>query len=201
MIDNKVNKELKLPCGAILKNRIVKSAMTERISNRKFEPTNGHITLYENWSETNAGLLITGNVMVDKFHLESAGNVCIDNEKVIDKAREWANAGKRYGNHIWMQISHAGRQTNKFNARRPLAPSEVKLNKIGLFGKPRSMSETDIQEVIKGFVKTADYAKQAGFTGIQLHAAHGYLLSQFLSPNINVRTDKWGEIPADFGRK
>lgn len=187
-----INTKLRLPCGVLLNNRLVKSAMTERISNRKLEPTKGHERMYEEWSETGAGLLITGNVMIDRIHLESAGNVCFDDDNMVPKLKRWAAAGKKYGNHIWVQISHAGRQANKFSTLRPLAPSEVQLKKIGLFGKPRAMSESDIQQVIKGFAKAAKISKSAGFTGIQIHAAHGYLISQFLSPLTNKRTDKWG---------
>jgi len=191
MNKNLINTKFSLPCGATLKNRLVKSAMTERISNRKFEPTKGHIRLYEDWADTNAGLLITGNVMIDHKHLESAGNVCFE-EEMLPQLMRWAEAGKKSDNHLWVQISHAGRQTNKFNTTRPMAPSEVQLKKIGLFGKPRAMSEGDIEEVIKGFVKTAKLVKKAGFTGVQVHSAHGYLLSQFLSPATNQRTDQWG---------
>lgn len=189
---NNITKEFVLPCGATLKNRIVKSALTERIANTNLEATIFHEQLYKTWSETGAGLLITGNVVLDKIHLESAGNVCFENESQLPQIQKWAEAGKHNGNHIWVQISHAGRQTNILNALRPLAPSEVKLNKLGFFGKPKAMSEKDIQDVIDGFVRTASIAKKAGFTGVQIHSAHGYLLSQFLSPITNKRTDKWG---------
>ncbi len=187
-----INTKLILPCGVILKNRLVKSAMTERISNRKFEPTRGHEKLYKNWSTTGAGLLITGNVIIDRKHLESAGNVCFDDENMLSKLHLWAKAAKSNGNQVWVQISHSGRQANKFSVGRPLAPSEVQLKKMGLFGKPKAMTEDDIQEVIEGFVKAAKLAKKAGFTGVQIHAAHGYLLNQFLSPRTNIRTDQWG---------
>jgi len=192
MTSKLLNTELVLPCGVTLKNRLVKSAMTERISNKNFEPTSGHEKLYDHWAATGAGLLITGNVMIDRKHLESAGNVCFDDEKMLPKLKRWADAGKKNGNHVWVQISHAGRQTNKFSAGRPLAPSVVQLKKIGLFGKPKAMSEMDIQEVIHGFTKAARLAKEAGFTGVQIHSAHGYLLSQFLSPATNLRDDQWG---------
>jgi len=103
-----------------------------------------------------------------------------------------AEAATSTGHHAWVQISHAGRQTNRFSTNRPHSPSEEQLHLLGLFGKPRAMTEEDILQVIKGFVKAAVISKQAGFTGVQLHSAHGYLLSQFLSPNINKRTDRWG---------
>ncbi len=186
-----ISTEITLPCGVKLKNRLVKSAMTERISNKNFEPTKGHELLYKDWANTGAGLLITGNVVIDRKHLESAGNVCFD-ENMLPKISSWAQASKSGGNHVWVQISHAGRQANKFSTSRPLAPSEVQLKKMGLFGKPKAMTEQDIQEVIRGFVKAADLAKKGGFTGVQIHSAHGYLLSQFLSPMTNKRTDQWG---------
>ncbi len=166
--------------------------MTERMSNRRFEPTAAHEYLYDKWAETGAGLLISGNVMIDRKHLESSGNVCFDDDRIIPKLSRWVEAGKKNNTHFWAQISHAGRQTNKFATGRPLAPSEVQLRKIGLFGKPKAMSKTDIREVISGFVRAADIAKRSGFTGVQIHSAHGYLLSQFLSPVTNRRTDRWG---------
>jgi len=166
--------------------------MTERISDAHFEPTTGHNRLYESWAKSEAGLLITGNVMIDRKHLESAGNVCFDDEKMLPKLRDWANAGKKHGGQIWVQISHSGRQTNRFTNNHPLAPSEVQLEKIGLFGKPKAMSEEDIQKVITGFVRAAKLSKEAGFTGVQIHSAHGYLLSEFLSPLTNIRVDQWG---------
>ena len=166
--------------------------MTERMSNRNYEPTSRHERLYEEWSMTGAGLLITGNVVFDQKHMESAGNVCFDDEKMIPKLKRWADSGKVNGNELWVQISHAGRQTNRFTNTKPLAPSNVQLKKIGLFGKPKTMSELDIQNVIDGFIKAARISKDAGFTGVQIHSAHGYLLSQFLSPITNKRSDQWG---------
>lgn len=181
-----------LPCGAIINNRLAKAAMTERIADRHLEPAKGHEVLYKKWADTEAGILITGNVLIDSTHLESAGNVVFSNEEMIPKLEKWAAAGKSKGNHIWVQISHAGRQTNMFNKRHPLAPSSVKLKKMGLFGKPKAMSESDVENVIDAFVHTAKIAKQAGFTGVQIHSAHGYLLSQFLSPITNHRKDQFG---------
>ncbi|MBT3634766.1 MAG: NADH:flavin oxidoreductase/NADH oxidase family protein [Candidatus Marinimicrobia bacterium] len=187
-----INTSIKLPCGVTLNNRLVKSAMTERISNRRYESTKAHEIMYRDWSKTGAGLLITGNVMFDRKHLESSGNICFDDENMLPKLKKWAEAGKSTGNHIWVQISHAGRQTNKFCNGNPLAPSAVQLKKLGLFGKPKVMTEEDIQNIISGFSKAAKITKEAGFTGLQIHSAHGYLLSQFLSPNANKRTDRWG---------
>ncbi|KAA3639076.1 MAG: NADH:flavin oxidoreductase, partial [Bacteroidetes bacterium] len=192
MSTNLLNAPFTLPCGATLKNRLVKAAMTERIGDRKNQAVKEHDHLYETWANSGAGLLITGNVIIDRTHLESACNVVFDDQTNIDKLRSWAEAGKKHDTHIWVQISHGGRQTNMVNAFRPKAPSAVRLKKLGLFGKPKSMTEADIQAVIDGFVNGAVIAQKAGFTGIQIHSAHGYLLSQFLSPITNRRTDQWG---------
>ncbi|HAA16566.1 MAG TPA: NADH:flavin oxidoreductase [Cytophagales bacterium] len=192
MTVNHLNAPLTLPCGVSLKNRLVKAAMTERISNRRMEPTEGHQELYRLWANTGAGLLITGNVIVDPVHAESAGNVYVGDDDILPKLKAWAEAAKQNDTHVWVQISHAGRQTNRFKTSRPLAPSPVQLQKMGLFGKPKAMTEVDIQGVIKNFVKAASLCQAAGFTGVQIHSAHGYLLSQFLSPITNQRTDAWG---------
>ncbi len=192
MTNNLIKTPFTLPCGATLKNRLVKAAMTERIGDKKNQAVQDHQRLYETWADTGAGLLITGNVIIDRQHLESACNVVFDNKADIDKLSSWAESGKKNGTHIWVQISHGGRQTNMINALRPKAPSDVKLKKLGLFGKPKAMSEADIQEVFEGFVQAAKIAKKSGFTGVQFHSAHGYLLSQFLSPITNKRTDQWG---------
>ncbi len=192
MNTNHLKSSFALPCGAVLKNRLVKSAITERISDKNLEPNEKHHRLYKMWADTGAGLIITGNVMVDSVHMESAGNVYVGDDSILPKMKAWADVAKKDDNHVWVQISHAGRQTNIFKTLHPLAASDVQLHKMGLFGKPKAMSEEDIYEVIKNFVKVAVISKQAGFTGIQVHAAHGYLLSQFLSPKTNIRTDQWG---------
>lgn len=192
MKKNFIQTALELPCGALIKNRLVKAAMTERISDKNLEPTEQHYQLYKKWAATGAGLLITGNVMVDPIHVESAGNIYLGDEKILPKMKTYAAAATSGGHHAWVQISHAGRQTNRFSTNRPLAPSEVQLRLLGLFGKPKAMTEEDIEKVIAGFVKAAEISKKAGFTGVQIHSAHGYLLSQFLSPRTNVRQDKWG---------
>ncbi len=183
---------IQLPCGVKLPNRLAKAAMTERLSNSSFAPTVEHERLYHLWAKSGAGLLITGNVIVDRVHLESAGNVVFDDEDMLPALRSWAQAAQSTGNPCWVQISHAGRQTNRFSTGSPKAPSSVQLRKLGLFGRPIAMTNADIEQVIKGFVRAAKLAQQAGFSGVQIHSAHGYLLSQFLSPNINLRNDEWG---------
>ena len=185
-----------LPCGAVLSNRLCKAAMTEGLATVDGRPTDALARLYGIWSDGGAGLLLSGNVQIDADHLERPGNVVIDREPddaMCQQLQAWTTAGTRAGNHFWAQISHAGRQTQKMVNPRPKAPSAIKLGLPGgQFGEPVAMTESDIEHVIAGFVRCARICKDNGFTGVQLHAAHGYLLSQFLSPRSNQRTDQWG---------
>ncbi|MEL6561957.1 MAG: NADH:flavin oxidoreductase/NADH oxidase family protein [Bacteroidota bacterium] len=186
-----LNESLKLPCGAVIKNRLVKAAMTERLSYDGL-PNERHVKLYEHWADTEAGLLITGNVLIDHQHLESAGNIVIDANTKSNQLAKWTEAARKNGCHIWAQVSHSGRQTTRFVNSRPKAPSQVQLKKMGLFGVPSELKEAEIHKIIDGFVNAAIVCKEGGFTGVQIHAAHGYLISQFLSPITNKRTDQWG---------
>ena len=181
-----------LPCGVAINNRVVKAATTERLAGPEGKPNAALIHLYDHWARSNAGLLITGNVMIDPTHLESAGNVVVKDDNVLEEMKQWAEAGKKKGNDVWTQINHSGRQTSKLVNTKPKSASDVQLKKMALFAKPKAMSEYDIEEVIQGFVRAAEISKRAGFTGIQVHSAHGYLLSQFLSPLTNKRKDNWG---------
>jgi len=190
---------LKLACGATLPNRIAKSAMTEGLSDARLFATERHNRVYRAWSEGGAGLLITGNVMIDNRVMERPGNVAIDPvEKFrpgyegFERLKAYAAAGTVAGNHLWMQISHAGRQSPWYVAKQPLAPSEVQLDLMGNYRKPRAMREDEILDFIQRFANVARVAREAGFTGAQIHSAHGYLLSSFLSPVTNTRSDAWG---------
>ena len=195
---------LTLPCGATVPNRLSKAAMTEGLATADGLPTAELNRLYGIWSDGGAGILLSGNIQVDRDHLERPGNVVIDREP--DAAMRaalatWAQAATRNGNHFWAQISHAGRQTQKIVNKAPKAPSAVKLGLPGgQFGQPVAMTEQDIVEVIRRFGLCAAAVKEAGFTGVQVHAAHGYLLSQFLSPRSNQRTDQYGGTLANRAR-
>lgn len=189
---------LRLPCGAALKNRIAKSAMTEGLSDPQLRATERHERLYRLWSEGGAGLLLTGNVMIDRRVLERPGNVAIDvsaggdNTESRERLKRWARAGTSGGNHLWMQISHAGRQSPRYVTGEPLAPSAVQLKLLGNFARPRALREDEILDFIQRFARVSVIARDCGFTGVQIHGAHGYLLSSFLSPHTNRRTDAWG---------
>lgn len=181
-----------LPNGTILPNRLAKSAMTEGLADKFDQPTPAHYQLYKTWSEGGTGLHITGNIMIDKRYLERAGNVVLENADQLPRFKEWAAQGTVGGNHLWVQLNHPGRQCPKLVNKEPLSPSDVHLDMLGNFGKPRAMTDADIEEVIERFATSASLVKEAGFTGVQIHCAHGYLLSQFLNPLINKRDDQWG---------
>lgn len=187
-----LDQPLPLPCGATLTNRIAKAAMTEGLADARDRSTPGLNTLYRTWSEGGAGLLITGNVMIDRRFLERPGNVVIDDPGGEAQLRDWAAAGTVCGNHLWMQISHPGRQCTRASGHQPLAPSDSPLALGPMFARPRPMSEADIQDAIQRYARAAATARDCGFTGVQIHAAHGYLISQFLSPRVNQRQDDWG---------
>jgi len=183
---------LRLGCGAVLPNRFAKAAMTEGLADEDDRATARHATLYRRWSHGGAGLLVTGNVMVDRRFLERPGNVVIDGNGGLDRLRAWARAGTEAGSHLWMQISHPGRQSSRTSTRQPIAPSAVQLRLAGLFARPRAMTGAEILDAIERYARVAEVAREAGFTGIQVHGAHGYLISQFLSPVTNRREDDWG---------
>lgn len=187
---------LKLPCGAEVKNRLSKAAMTEGLADEHNRATGRHVTLYRRWAEGGAGMLLTGNVQVDRRYLERAGNVVIDGtqqKEQLARLEAMAEAGTAGDTQLWMQISHAGRQTPALIASEPVGPSEVGVALPGgRFGKPRALNSDEIRDVIARFAFAAGVAKQTGFTGVQVHAAHGYLLSEFLSPRVNRRDDEWG---------
>ncbi|MEH6637125.1 MAG: NADH:flavin oxidoreductase, partial [Halioglobus sp.] len=187
---------LTLPCGAQLANRLAKAAMTEGLATAQGAPTPELEQLYGLWSDGGAGMLLTGNIQVDADHLERPGNVVIDRKpdnKMHQALASWAAAGTRNGNHFWAQISHAGRQTQKSVNPHPKAPSPVKVGLPGgQFGEPVALKIEEIEEIVRRFGVCAAAVKEAGFTGVQVHAAHGYLLSQFLSPRSNQRSDQYG---------
>jgi 2,4-dienoyl-CoA reductase-like NADH-dependent reductase (Old Yellow Enzyme family) len=187
---------LRLPNGITLPNRIVKAAMSEGISDANNDATPRLETLYRRWAQSGAGMLLSGNIQVDRFHLERPGNVVLDGDSDLAAMRAFAKAGTSAGNHFWAQLSHTGRQVDEKINEQPLAPSVVEIDfprGAGYsFARPREMTEADILNVIAQFALSAKLARETGFTGVQLHAAHGYILSQFLSPLTNLRTDPWG---------
>ena len=177
-------------------NRIGKAAMTEGLADTQGRPTAELERLYGIWSDGGAGMLLSGNIQIDPNHLERPGNIIISHEAddiMMSKLTALAQAATRNGNHFWAQISHAGRQTMKSVNPNPKAPSSVKLGLPGgQFGEPVALTDSEILGLIDSFALAARTCQKAGFSGVQIHAAHGYLLSQFLSPRSNQREDHWG---------
>ncbi|AFM12913.1 NADH:flavin oxidoreductase/NADH oxidase family protein [Turneriella parva] len=187
-----IENKLQLPCGAVIANRLAKSAMSENIA-LDGKPHEKLWLLYDVWGQGGLGLIITGNVMVDSRELGEPGNVVLEDDADIDHFREWTSRAKRYGSQIWAQINHPGRQAPAAISKVTVAPSAVKL-KIGslAFRTPHALEEAEILEIIRKFGNTARLCKDAHFDGVQIHGAHGYLVSQFLSPLANQRSDRWG---------
>ena len=186
---------LHLPNGIVIPNRIAKAAMEENLADASQGPSAELLRLYQAWAEGGAGLLITGNVMVDRRAMTGPGGVVLEDECQLDKFRQWARISRAQGAQVWMQINHPGRQMQANLGQPTVAPSAVALELGGLsklFPLPKALEDAEIQDMVQRFARTAQLAEQAGFTGVQIHAAHGYLLSQFLSPLSNKRTDRWG---------
>ncbi|WP_229118062.1 oxidoreductase [Enemella evansiae] len=179
----------------MLPNRLVKAAMEENMAGPGQLPDERLFRLYRRWSSGGAGLLITGNVMVHAAALTGPGGVVLDAAAPLEPFREWASAGRSGGAKIWMQINHPGRQVLADMPGVAWAPSAIRVD-LGRnskrFAEPTEMTEAQIAEIIERFRVTAQRAEEAGFDGVEIHAAHGYLLSQFLSPLANRRTDHWG---------
>jgi 2,4-dienoyl-CoA reductase-like NADH-dependent reductase (Old Yellow Enzyme family) len=183
---------LTLPCGACLPNRLAKSAMSENMADKGGIPSSRINQLYQIWSEGGSGLLISGNVMVDRKALGEKHNVVIEDEQHLEALTQWAKISQHNGTPLWMQINHPGRQAIKLINKEVVGPSALPIKGKMLFTTPRPLIESEIQDIIERFGNTALIAKKAGFHGVQIHGAHGYLVSQFLSPLANVRTDQWG---------
>ena len=188
---------LLLRSGAVLPNRIVKAAMSECLGDKTTgAPTEELVRLYERWGKSGAGMLITGHVIVDPNGVSEPGNVVVVDDRHIGMLARWAQAAQANGAKLWMQINHAGRQVPKRISREPVAPSAVAMKGTGgLFAKPRVLTHEEIEKIIRQFAVAAGVAKRAGFAGVEIHAAHGYLASAFLSARTNTRDDAWGGNP------
>lgn len=191
-----LQKELTLPNGSVLPNRIAKSAMSENLSDKHHRPTPVLIEAYRKWAGSGAGLLITGNVMVDAKAIGEPRNVVVEDRSNLNLLKEWAATTDGTDTQLWVQINHPGRQAMEQVNKTLKAPSAVPLKTSGrknATGKiPEALTEEEILHIIEAFGNTSLILKEAGFSGVQIHGAHGYLVSQFLSPYTNIREDKWG---------
>lgn len=184
-----------LPNGAVIANRLAKAAMEENMADAEHAPSAALLRLYQAWADGGAGLLISGNVMIDGRAMTGPGGVVLEDDQQLERFRRWARTGQAQGAQFWLQLNHPGRQMPANLGQPTWAPSAVPLSLGSMsrhFAEPQAMDEAKIAEVIRRFANSARLAEQAGFNGVQIHAAHGYLLSQFLSPLSNQRSDQWG---------
>ncbi|MDE2419191.1 MAG: NADH:flavin oxidoreductase/NADH oxidase family protein [Burkholderiales bacterium] len=188
---------LTLPNGVVIRNRIVKSAMSEALATRDGVPTPELNHLYKAWAEGGVGLCVTGNVMIDLKARGEPGNVVIEDDTHLAALKAWAKAGTAKGAQCWVQLNHPGKQAPKGLNRETVAPSAVPFrdDMKAFFATPRELTDAEVHALVARFATAAGIVKKAGFSGVQIHGAHGYLVSQFLSPHHNVRADDWGGTP------
>ncbi len=180
-----------LPCGTEIPNRFIKSAMSENNADRGGKISGRLLKLYETWGEGGTGILISGNVMTDSRALNEKRNIVVEDESDLEGLRKMGELAQAHGSHLWMQINHPGRQAPNWN-KETVSASDVQLPMKKMFDKPRPMTDEEVMDQIERYGNTAAIAKKAGWKGVQIHGAHGYLVSQFLSPITNKRTDRWG---------
>ncbi|MFM9076863.1 MAG: NADH:flavin oxidoreductase/NADH oxidase family protein [Solirubrobacterales bacterium] len=186
---------LELPSGTTLKNRLAKPAMSEQLGGPAGQPTPELVRLYSRWAGGGVGLNITGNVMVDRRSIGEPLNVVVEDDRDLPALERWATAANSDGAAALVQLNHPGRQTPAGLSELAVAPSAVPVDLGPAFPKPRALTADEIVEIIERFARSARIVVDAGFDGVQIHGAHGYLVSQFLSPRVNLRTDEWGGDP------
>lgn len=178
--------------GVTAKNRFFKSAMEEQLAKQN-RVSKKLVKLYDVWAKGGAGVLVTGNVMISENGKGSPDDVVLENDSDLPMLQKWAQAGTQNNTLLIMQINHAGKQSPKALSPEPVAPSAIGLQGMeAFFNTPRALRDDEIRALIAQFAKTAQIAEKSGFSGVQIHAAHGYLISQFLSPHHNRRDDEWG---------
>ena len=180
--------------GQPIKNRLFKSAMSEQLGDRHHNPGEEFTNLYGTWARGGIGLAITGNFMVDREQLGEPKNIVLDDKSDLVQFENWAKAGTQNNTQLWVQLNHPGKQVPNFIHNCPVAPSALPLEGAlqKNFNTPRELKNKEIEDIIQQFSHSAKLAKRAGFSGVQIHGAHGYLVNQFLSPRHNQRKDKWG---------
>ncbi|KAI1085214.1 NADH:flavin oxidoreductase/NADH oxidase-like protein [Whalleya microplaca] len=192
--------------GKVAKNRFFKAAMAEDLASwdpKNLEargiPTKETIELYRRWGENEWGVITTGNIDIEFDMLDAVGDGIITPECPMSGPRfeafkEMAAAAKAHGSLIVAQVTHPGRQLSARINKETISASAIQHPpKMGtIYATPREATQADIARVIDGFAHAAAYLQAAGFDGIELHGAHGYLIAQFLSETTNQRTDSYG---------
>ncbi len=182
-----LDQALALPCGSVLKNRIVKAAMSDSLGDGKGDPTEAQRRLYERWATGGAALSIIGEVQVGPDFPERPGNLVLSNHADQQAMRALTRRAKANGAQIWPQLGHAGALAHP-PISRPKGPSTLDLEGL----QCEAMSLDEIGALPGQFADAACLARSVGFDGVEIHAAHGFLLSQFLSPLFNRRQDGYG---------
>src|SRR5699024_1210301 len=187
-----LNQPFTLPSGAVIKNRLFKSAMSEGLGSWDNRMTPQLVQLYSRWAQGGVGLLVTGNVMVDRRHLGEPGNLAIEDERDLPMLQQWTKAGTKNDTQLWIQLNHPDKQVLSTLVKDPVGPSAITFaaELRSVFATPRALTEAEILDIIQRFGRSAAIAKKAGFSGVQIHGAHGYLVSQFLSGHHNQRADQ-----------
>lgn len=189
-----IAKPLRLPSGINVKNRFFKSAMSETMAGEGGQPTKAIASLYHQWALGGAGIVVTGNVMVDRKAMAEPGNMVVDDQTDRTALSRWAEAGRANGTQLWLQLNHPGRQSPRIFSEQPVSPSPIRVTGPNrpYFYEPRELRTAEVRKIIAQYIHAAEIAQLAGFTGVQLHGAFGYLITQFLSKNTNQRTDEYG---------
>ncbi|CAE6806681.1 2,4-dienoyl-CoA reductase [Burkholderia sp. GAS332] len=197
-----LNQPLRLPNGSVLRNRLAKSSMSETLGTYDNHATPRLVELYRRWAASGVGLLLTGNVMIDRRALGEPGNVVIEDESDMLILKQWARAATDQGAALWVQLNHPGKQSPKGLNASNLSPSAIPFREdmSAFFETPREATTAEIHDIIQRFGRSAAICRKAGFSGVQIHGAHGYLINQFLSPHHNRRTDEWGGSPENRRR-
>lgn len=178
---------LVLPCGVVLKNRIIKSAMSDSLGDGRGDPTDTQIRLYERWAEGGVAAMIIGEVQGSPHFAEKPGNLVLRSDSDLALFRQLAHSGKSNGAQLWLQLGHAGAMAHP-PISTPKGPSVIDMPGLTC----EALTSEEIRNIPKEFAATASMAESLGFSGVQIHAAHGFLLSQFLSPLFNKRDDGYG---------
>ncbi|MFI8035168.1 NADH:flavin oxidoreductase/NADH oxidase family protein [Acinetobacter sp. ABJ_C3_5] len=177
-----------------LKNRLCKSSLSEQLADKQHNPSPELLKLYDTWSCGGAALLLSGNIMVDRRFLAETKNVVLDQQSDLTLFRELTKKATQNQTHFWAQLNHPGKQVSNVMSWQPVAPSAIAMSggfQLA-FNKPKALDEAEILHIIQLFAESSELAKQVGYTGVEIHGAHGYLVNQFLSPLHNQRTDQWG---------
>lgn len=175
-----------------VKNRFVHSATQEIMAQDDGQVSDVLVKRYRNLAKGEVGLIVPGDVYVHHSGKSRSNQTGIHTDDMIPGLKRLSRAVHEHDGKVVFQLSHAGRQTSRdVIGQVPLGPSSVGRDPVH-FVKPREMTEEDIEQTIRDFGEAAARAMEADADGVRLHAAHGYLINQFLSPFFNQRTDQWG---------